>query len=223
MVMRVPFSIDDFFAVFERYNSDIWPLQLIFYALAIIAIVGLMMKLKNASQMLNQLLSFLWLWMGIVYHINYFASINPAANFFGGMFIMQGLIFAYLSVNKTKLEYRFNLTNIHSIVGIGFIVYGMVLYPLLNYLSGITFPRSPTFGLPCPSTIFTFGLLLIATRKIPWYIFIIPFLWSLIGFSAALTLSIEQDLVLGITGVVSVVLILLRKTQVTSGSPRVSL
>ncbi|HEY9489937.1 MAG TPA: DUF6064 family protein [Chryseosolibacter sp.] len=221
--MRVPFSIDDFFAVFERYNSDIWPLQLIFYALAIIAIVGLMMKLKNASQMLNQLLSFLWLWMGIVYHINYFASINPAANFFGGMFIMQGLIFAYLSVNKTKLEYRFNLTNIHSIVGIGFIVYGMVLYPLLNYLSGITFPRSPTFGLPCPSTIFTFGLLLIATRKIPWYIFIIPFLWSLIGFSAALTLSIEQDLVLGITGVVSVVLILLRKTQVTSGSPRVSL
>ena len=157
--------------------------------------------------------------MGIVYHIKYFSSINPAAYLFGGMFIIQGLIFAYLSVDKTKLEYKFDLTTIHGIVGIGFIFYGMVLYPILNHLSGITFPASPTLGLPCPTTIFTFGLLLMATEKIPWYVFIIPFLWSLIGFSAASNVSIEQDLVLAITGFVSVVLILLRKAQVTSNSP----
>lgn len=220
--MRVPFSIDDFFAVFERYNSDVWPLQLLFYALAIISVIGLMMKLEKASQMLNQLLSALWLWMGIVYHIKYFASINAAAYFFGGMFIIQGLIFAYLSANKRKLEYRIDLTSFQSILGIAFIVYGMVVYPLLNQLSGITFPASPTFGLPCPTTIFTFGILLMATRKPSWYIFVIPFLWSLIGFSAALTLSIEQDFVLGITGIVFILIILMRKTQVTSGSPRLT-
>lgn len=217
--MRIPFSTDDFLAVFERYNSEVWPVQLFFYALAIMAVVSLMIKFEKGSQMVNQLLSALWLWMGIVYHIKYFSSINPAAYLFGGMFIIQGLIFAYLSVDKTKLEYKFDLTTIHGIVGIGFIFYGMVLYPILNHLSGITFPASPTLGLPCPTTIFTFGLLLMATEKIPWYVFIIPFLWSLIGFSAASNVSIEQDLVLAITGFVSVVLILLRKAQVTSNSP----
>ena len=217
--MRIPFSTDDFLAVFERYNSEVWPVQLFFYALAIMAVVSLMIKFEKGSQMVNQLLSALWLWMGIVYHIKYFSSINPAAYLFGGMFIIQGLIFAYLSVDKTKLEYKFDLTTIHGIVGIGFIFYGMVLYPILNHLSGITFPASPTLELPCPTTIFTFGLLLMATEKIPWYVFIIPFLWSLIGFSAASNVSIEQDLVLAITGFVSVVLILLRKAQVTSNSP----
>ena len=217
--MRIPFSTDDFLAVFERYNSEVWPVQLFFYALAIMAVVSLMIKFEKGSQMVNQLLSALWLWMGIVYHIKYFSSINPAAYLFGGMFIIQGLIFAYLSVDKTKLEYKFDLTTIHGIVGIGFIFYGMMLYPILNHLSGITFPASPTLGLPCPTTIFTFGLLLMATEKIPWYVFIIPFLWSLIGFSAASNVSIEQDLVLAITGFVSVVLILLRKAQVTSNSP----
>ena len=115
--MRIPFSTDDFLAVFERYNSEVWPVQLFFYALAIMAVVSLMIKFEKGSQMVNQLLSALWLWMGIVYHIKYFSSINPAAYLFGGMFIIQGLIFAYLSVDKTKLEYKFDLTTIHGIVG----------------------------------------------------------------------------------------------------------
>lgn len=220
--MRVPFSADDFFAVFEHYNSDVWPLQLFFYALAIIAVIGLIMKSEKASQMINQLLAALWLWMGIVYHIKYFAPINPAAYFFGGMFIIQGLIFAHAALNKTKLEYRFNLTSLQGILGVGFIAYGMVFYPVLNQMSGITFPASPTFGLPCPTTIFTFGLLLMATHKLTWYISIIPFLWSLIGFSAALTLSIGQDVVLGITGVIFMFVVLMRKSQLTSGSPRIT-
>lgn len=169
--MRIPFSTDDFLAVFERYNSDVWPVQIFFYALAIMAVVSLVIRFEKGSQMVNQLLSVLWLWMGIVYLIKYFSSINSAAYLFGGMFIIQGLIFAYLSVFKTKLEYEFNFTNIHGIVGIGLIFYGMVLYPVLNHLPGITFPASPTFGMPCPTTIFTFGLLLMATGKIPWYVF----------------------------------------------------
>jgi hypothetical protein len=41
------------------------------------------------------------------------------------------------------------------------------------------------------------------SEKIPWYRIIIPFLWSLIGFSAALQLSIYEDFGLvfaGLTG-----------------------
>jgi hypothetical protein len=220
--MRLPFSTDEFFAVFERYNSDVWPIQLLIYALAGLTVIALVRKMKEASQMINQLLAVLWLWMGVMYHLKYFSSINPAAYFFAAMFIVQGLIFGYLSVGKSKLEYRFRFNTLRGLLGVVFIVYGLILYPVLNELAGVKYPSSPTFGLPCPTTIFTFGLLVMATKKIPWFVFLIPFLWSLIGFSAALTLSVEQDLALGIAGIISLLLILFGKTVVVTGRPQVT-
>jgi hypothetical protein len=44
----------------------------------------------------------------------------------------------------------------------------MVVYPLLGIRFGHSYPRAPLFGVaPCPTTIFTFGLLLWATRSVP--------------------------------------------------------
>ena len=62
---------------------------------------------------------------------------------------------------------------------------------------------------PCPTTIFTFGLLLWSTKPIPAFALIIPFLWSIIGTMAAISLQVPQDFGLGIAGVVGTILILL--------------
>jgi hypothetical protein len=47
--------------------------------------------------------------------------------------------------------------------------------------------------LPCPTTIFTFGVLLFVNKKISVPVLITPFLWSLMGLSAAVNLSIYDD------------------------------
>ena len=78
---------------------------------------------------------------------------------------------------------------------------------------GHTYPENPTFGLPCPTTIFTFGILLWAKDKIPMYIIGIPLIWAVIGFTAALNLGIKEDTGLLVAAILSVVLLTLVKMR----------
>ena len=89
-------------------------------------------------------------------------------------------------------------------------LYALLIYPVLGSMLGHVYPQSPTFGLPCPTTIFTFGILLWTDKQVPIPVLIIPFLWSIIGFTAALSLGITEDTGLLIAGVVSTLLIVLR-------------
>ena len=62
----------------------------------------------------------------------------------------------------------------------------------------------PTFGLPCPTTIFTIGLLCFAVQPLPRSPLIGPLLWCLVGAQAAFFLGVQPDLGLIVAGAVSV-------------------
>ena len=99
------------------------------------------------------------------------------------------------------------------IVGLIFISYALVIYPVLNFVLCHPYPNSPTFGLPCPTTIFTFGMLLFANKKISIGLLIIPVGWSLIGLSAAINLSIYEDFGLLVAGVLGLILIIVSNKE----------
>lgn len=205
--MKIPFSIDEFLTVFENYNIALWPLQLLFYALAVAAIVLVIKDRPQSSRIVCAILAFFWVWMGLVYHILYFSAINKAAYIFGLVFIAQGIIFLYQGSIKQKIRLTFAL-DLRGVIAIVLIVYALVAYPLLGYLMGHVYPRTPTFGVPCPTTIFTFGVLLFSLNRIPWLITLIPLLWSAVGFSAALSLSINEDFGLVIAGILFAAMLL---------------
>lgn len=75
-------------------------------------------------------------------------------------------------------------------------------------LSCLPCPALPTFGLPCPTTIFTLGILLFTKPPVPRSVFIVPLLWSAIGTSAAVQLGIPQDYGLAVAGLIGVSYIL---------------
>lgn len=61
------------------------------------------------------------------------------------------------------------------------------------------------FGVsPCPVTIFTFGLLLMTTGRFSYWLLVIPFIWSVIGGSAAILLDVRQDWLLLVSGFIAV-------------------
>ena len=93
-------------------------------------------------------------------------------------------------------------------MGALFLVYGLVVYPIWGALAGHPFPDGPTFGLPCPTTIVTFGLLLWATRRVPGWVLAIPAIWSLIGTWAAIRLQVPEDYGLLVAGIVGTVMVL---------------
>jgi hypothetical protein len=45
--------------------------------------------------------------MGIVYHLVFFTAINKAAYLFGGLFIIQGILFLIYGVLQNKLSFHF--------------------------------------------------------------------------------------------------------------------
>ncbi len=150
--------------------------------------------------------------MGVVYHFIYFSSINKTAYVFGAAFILQGvLFFNYLFLQK-KISFHVQ-PNIYGVTGLLLVTFSILVYPVTGYLLGHRYPSSPTFGLPCPTTIFTFGILLWANQKIPVYLLIIPTVWSVIGFTAAIKLGMIEDIGLLIAGLAFVVLTMLKINQ----------
>jgi len=207
----MPFTSDQFFNVFREYNQAVWPVQIFLLASAIIAVVLAILKYKKSDILIGMILGFLWIWMGIVYHLLYFSKINPAAYLFGTpLFILQGFLFFFVIVLKKKVSFRFN-RNLHGMLGALFILFALLFYPLIGHAQGHIYPASPTFGLPCPTTIFTFGLLLWSMKRLPLYLIIIPVLWSIVGFTASFTMGVKEDIGLLIAGVLFAIFWFLKK------------
>jgi hypothetical protein len=106
-------------------------------------------------------------------------------------------------------------TDVYSIVGILFIVYATVGYPILGYLVGHIYPQTALVGIfPCPTTIFTFGLLLCTDRRVPKYLLIIPLLFSLTGFLWTF-IGMVEDIGLIAAGVLGTAMIVYRDRKAT--------
>jgi len=208
--MDLPFTTEQFLAVFERYNLAIWPLQIVAYALGLIAVALAYRPVRASGRIICAILAIFWLWMGAVYHLAYFSEINGAAIVFGALFVVQGVLWLLVGVVRPRIVFRAGLSA-SSMVGASLILYAVVAYPIIGTLLGHGFPRSPSFGVaPCPTTIFTFGLLLWTRARPPTYVLAIPLIWSAIGFSAAFTLGIYEDIGLPIAGVLGTTLLLWR-------------
>jgi hypothetical protein len=213
--MSLPFSGEQFFSVFEKYNLSVWPMQVVLVLMAILAVILSIRKTDPSDKIIGMILGFLWLWIGIVYHLACFTTINKAAYLFGALYIIQGLIFILVGGLKSELSFKFQSKS-YGIVGSLFILYALIIYPAVGYVLGHVYPQSPTFGLPCPTTIFTFGLLLWTEKAVPKYFLIIPLVWSIIGFGAALSLGVIEDYGLLIAGVLGSNLIMSRDRSVSA-------
>ena len=211
--MKLPFTLEQFLEIFKRYNQSVYPMQIIFYMLAALVIFLSVRMITNASKIINSILAFQWFWMGTVYHLLYFSQINKAAYLFGTLFIIQGLLFLYQGVFNNKLSYKFT-PGLLGVSGAVLVIFALVLYPVIGYTFGHIYPSSPTFGLPCPTTIFTLGIFLWSDKRLPVIMLVIPFLWSLIGFFAALKLGIFEDTGLLIAGLFTFTMITLLNRKV---------
>ena len=207
--MDLPFTTEQFLNVFREYNIAIWPAQVVAYFLGAGAI-GLAVRGSSwATRIISLLLAAFWVWMGAVYHLTFFWDINPAAVLFGSLFVVQGLLFLVASVRAT-LQFSIR-SDLYGWVGGLFVAYAIAIYPAIGAMLGHGYPQAPMFGVsPCPTTIFTFGLLLWTRGRVPAWLLIIPTLWALIGFTAALTLGILEDTGLLVTGLFGTGLLLYR-------------
>lgn len=188
----LPFSTEQFFALFAEYNAAIWPAHVVAYVLAALALWAIVSQRDFRPAYV--ILGAYWLWNGLIYHLLFFTKINGAAYVFAALFTAQGLIFlVWTKRPRTTLQpFEWSL---RTAIGVGLIIYGTCGYPLIGWAIGHGWPRSPMFGVaPCPTTIFTLGVLILAGRQLPIWAAVIPIAWALIGSTAAVLLGVWEDL-----------------------------
>ncbi len=200
--MNPPFTITDFLAVFAAYNAAIWPFHLVAYGLGLVAIAAIFVPRPRLERLAFAALAVFWAVTGIGYHLMFFSRINPIAPVFAAFFVLQGILFLASAMRPGDLRVHLG-QDFRSIAGLMTIVYALAVYPVLGILAGHGLMAGPMFGVaPCPTTIFTIGLLLVARGAWVIWLSIIPILWSLIGLAAAIQLGIPEDLAMPVAGIV---------------------
>jgi len=210
--MKLPFTVEQFYAIFRTYNEAVWPAQVVLLGLAILAVGCVVRRRFWSGRVVSAVLALLWAWMGIAYHFLFFSSINPLAYAFGIASLTGALVFLWQGVILGHL--RFSVRNeAYAYLGGALIVFALVVYPAWSWATGHPYPAMPTFGLPCPTTIFTIGILAFRTAPYPRGPLVVPLLWSLVGVQAAFLLGVRQDLGLLAAAAIGVMLLVRKRTS----------
>lgn len=191
--------------VFAAYNLQIWPMQILAYLLGIVAGYLAFRKGRLSQRVVPGILAFFWLWVAFLFWLPSSLQGFTIGYLFTAMFAIEGVLFL-IQVVKPQLVFG-TYSKSHTILGMVFMLYALLGYPLIGLLIGHRYPRTPAFGLtPCPLIIYTFGLLLLTQSKVPKRLLVIPFLYSLSGV-VWISIGIWEDVGLVLSGLVSVFLI----------------
>jgi uncharacterized protein DUF6064 len=219
MNANLPFTRDQFMGMFGAYNEAIWPLQVVAYVLGFTAVAVVIWRWRQSDRVVTGVLAAMWLWIGSVFMWTFMRTIDsgPGPLAFTVAFLVEGILFLLLGVLRSDLrfELQINKLSVFGVVGGLLIVYAMLIYPLLGLLNGHVYPRQPVFGVaPCPTVIFTFGLLLLTTVRVPKRLLVVPFLWSVTsGISAPLNYGVYEDLGLVVAGLVATTMLMVRDAR----------
>lgn len=210
--MNIPFTLAQFYGVFEAYNTTLWPLQIALLLTGVTAIALLVLQRKYAGVYISGILTFLWAWQALAYHLAFFTVINPLAYAFAALFMAGAAAFFWQGVVRRRLN--FSISNGWRMwAGWGLLIFALTIYPAWTYFSGHRYPAFPTFGLPCPTTLFTIGLLAFLLRPYPRSTLVVPVLWCFIGSQAAFLFDISADIALVVASIVGLVLMVNSKTS----------
>ena len=201
--MALPFTVEQFYGAFRDYNAAVWPAQWLLVALALVAVGAVLRPQPWSGVVVSAILGVLWAWIALIYHLAFFARISPAAYGFAAVSVVGAVVFIWQGVIRRRLSFRW-VPGLNAMAGVVLIAFALVVYPVWSAYAGHPYPATPTFGLPCPTTIFTIGLLCFGVPPMPRSPLIVPLLWCLVGAQAAFLLGVQPDLGLIAAAVVGV-------------------
>jgi hypothetical protein len=195
--MQLPFTRDQFFDLFAAYNEALWPAAVALWIASAVIVALRLSARRPQDRWISALLFGHWAWSALAYHVAFFTRINPAAWLFAALFLGEAVLFFHVGLIQRRLSFA-PWGTAWAPLAWGLIAYSLA-YPAINAIDHLSLIRIPTFGLPCPTTIFTAGVLMLATPR-SWSLSTVPVIWSAIGGSAALLLGVHADVALPIAG-----------------------
>jgi hypothetical protein len=180
------FSPRVYFRLIERYNQEVWPLQIVFIAGALVVLIPAITRINRAIAF--PALAVAWAFCAWQFLWMRYAVINWAMSYAAAIYLLQ----AGLLVLWTRLAGRGPPRSpLHLYGGIGLMLFGLLAYPFLSLLSGRSLASAEVFGLmPDPTATATLGAVLALSPKLSLALLLIPLLWS--AFSGLTLLAMED-------------------------------
>jgi hypothetical protein len=186
------YSLQVYRALYGRYLTEQWLpcLLLLFLTLTILPL----MFRRRGSRVAGALLPAAWIWVGWMFHLNYFAGINFMAPFYAGLFLLQGCLLIWLGPLRGGLTPEIR-DDLRGRIGWLVILLAWLVYPLADMLTGWPLAQVRLPGLaPGPTALFTLGMLLHCRDRWASVAMLIPAVWLLIAGFAGWVLGSPVDL-----------------------------
>ena len=201
------FSPRTYYRLFELYNADVWPLQLVALALGVAILLLIVRAAAWSGRAVSAILAACWLFVAWAYLLERYDTINWAARYFAIGFVLQAALLVW-SVIRDRL--RFDLRSVSAKLGLALFGYALAIHPLIAPLAGRPIAQAEIFGLaPDPTAIATLGVLLAAARP-RWHLLILPLAWCAISGLTLWTMESPEALVIAVLGVVATLLATLK-------------
>lgn len=207
------FSPRTYYRLFELYHRDIWPAQLI--ALGVIAaIVALLVRGDGERQgvIIGALLAACWLWVAVAFHLQRYATINWAARYFAGLFIVQAALLVWAGVVRRRLAFD-SADRRSRWPAISLFLVAALAPSVAGVATDRTWGQVELFGLtPDATVIATLGLLA-GTTGAPRVLSLAPLCWCLIGGATLWALGSAEAWVSIVTGMIGLIGVARRRRQ----------
>ncbi|KPJ93261.1 MAG: hypothetical protein AMJ53_07690 [Gammaproteobacteria bacterium SG8_11] len=175
------FSPQTYYRLFELYNIDIWPMQVVSLALCTAIITLAVRNPAWQGRAISAILASCWLWVAAAYLLQHYSTINWAARYFAIGFTIEAILLIWYGIIRDRLLFR-SVEPACQRAGIGVFLFALVFQPFIAPLVGREWIQAEIFGVaPDPTVTATLGLLLLADNKPHWLLMIIPFIWCTIS------------------------------------------
>jgi len=174
------FSADTYQRLFERYNEDLWPWQLLPLAVGLMLPMAIKAKPERSGRWVAAFFALSWAWVAWGFHLQRYATINWAAPAFAVVFLVQAIFLVWTGIlNRLVFKRRASMPGR---VGWSLYYFGLIGQPLLSPLSGDAWIQTGLFGsAPDPTATATLAMVSIASNRSHWGLMIIPLVWCAIS------------------------------------------
>ena len=189
------FSPRTYYRLFELYNADVWPTQMLALTLGLIALVALS---GVRARVIPAILAAAWGWVAWAYLLTHYDTINWAAKYFAAAFAIE----AVLLLATALLPGRFALhTGAFRPIGRIIFAFALIVQPLIGPLVlGRPWAQIEMFGVaPDPTVVATLGALVAAQRP-HWELLVISLLWCAISGATLWTMESPDWMIMPVAG-----------------------
>lgn len=207
------FSPRTYYRLFELYNADVWPAQILSLALGVVILALLRHDWPGRGRMVAAILAGCWIWVAWAFHWQHYATINWAAGYLAAAFALEALLLVWTGVIRNKLEFDVEWPVLQNI-GLGLYLFALLVQPLIGILAGRNWMQVEIYGVaPDPTALATLGILLLAAGRASWALVVIPILWCALSGAVQWTMESPDALVMPLAGVAVLFLAGTRKPE----------